>query len=83
MEESLLKAHIAGSIQYYQKKTEWRHEELTDKELSKKSGVSLSTIIRLKDVNSPFLPRISTIIKVAKALGVDYKNLLCFYGGFR
>ncbi len=55
---------------------EWReHHFLTQAELSERSGISERAIIRLERPNGP-TPRISTVRKLATALGVEPADLL-------
>ncbi len=74
-EQEQAKSRIAIQLAIFQYR-DIPYLKMTDKELAKAAGVSLNTILRLKDPNSPYLPRLSTIIKVAKALDINYLWLL-------
>ena len=74
-EQEQTKTRIAIQLAIYQHRGV-PYFDFTDKELAKAAGVGLNTILRLKDPNSPYLPRLSTIIKVAKALDINYLWLL-------
>jgi transcriptional regulator with XRE-family HTH domain len=52
-----------------------RREALTQGELAKKSGVGITTIVRI-ETGEIEEPRVSTLRKLAKALGVKPRDLL-------
>ena len=55
----------------------WRGTyNLSQRRLSKISGVSAKTIWRIEDVNSKFIPSLSTIIRLANALRINFSWLL-------
>lgn len=69
-----VKEHIARLVNYYQQ--ERSDPKMTDKELAQRAGVVLTTVLRIKDTSFEYLPRLSTVIKIANALGVPYTDLI-------
>ena len=69
-----VKEHIAKLVDYYQQ--ERSDPKMTDKELAQRAGVALTTVLHIKDVSFEYLPRLSTVIKIANALGVPYTDLI-------
>ena len=69
-----VKEHIARLVDYYQQ--ERSDPKMTDKELAQRAGVVLTTVLRIKDTSFEYLPRLSTVIKIANALGVPYTDLI-------
>ena len=69
-----VKEHIARLVNYYQQ--ERSDPKMTDKELAQRAGVVLTTVLRIKDPSFEYLPRLSTVIKIANALGVPYTDLI-------
>lgn len=51
-------------------------KHMTQKELSDKSGVSLRTINYIEDLNYGYNATLDVIQKMAKALGVSFRDLL-------
>jgi DNA-binding XRE family transcriptional regulator len=49
---------------------------MTDKELAQRAGVALTTVLHIKDTSFEYLPRLSTVIKIANALGIPYTDLI-------
>ena len=69
-----VKEHIAKLVDYYQQ--ERSDPKMTDKELAQRAGVALTTVLRIKDTSFEYLPRLSTVIKIANALGIPYTDLI-------
>ena len=69
-----VKEHIARLVDYYQQ--ERSAPKMTDKELAQRAGVALTTVLHIKDTSFEYLPRLSTVIKIANALGVPYTDLI-------
>lgn len=69
-----VKEHIARLVNYYQQ--ERSDPKMTDKELAQRAGVVLTTVLRIKDTSFEYLPRLSTVIKIANALGIPYTDLI-------
>ena len=67
-----VKEHIAKLVDYYQRSD----PKMTDKELAKCAGVALTTVLRIKDTSFEYLPRLSTVIKIANAFGIPYTDLM-------
>ena len=69
-----VKEHIAKLVGYYQQ--ERSDPKMTDKELAQRAGVALTTVLHIKDTSFEYLPRLSTVIKIANALGIPYTDLI-------
>lgn len=69
-----VKEHIAKLVDYYQQ--EHSDPKMTDKELAQRAGLALATVLHIKDTTFEYLPRLSTVIKIANALGVPYTDLI-------
>ena len=69
-----VKEHIAKLVDYYQQ--ERSDPKMTDKELAQRAGVALTTVLHIKDTSFEYLPRLSTVIKIANALGIPYTDLI-------
>ena len=69
-----IKERIAKLVDYYQQARS--DPKMTDKELAQRAGVAITTVLHIKDTSFEYLPRLSTIIKIANALGIPYTDLI-------
>lgn len=65
-----LKQDIRTNVIYFRKA-----RKLSEKELAKKAGVSVLTILHIEDKDNESLPHLKTLLKLSKALNLHVSTL--------
>lgn len=70
-----LKQDIRTNVIYFRKA-----RKLSEKELAKKAGVSVLTILHIEDKDNESLPHLKTLLKLSTAFNVHISALFCIPG---